>query len=105
MVERWEMRSNVYIPIVSSRTYSNYAFNSSIVGNQLIYSQFFGQGYALTGADFEVGYNIPVMQPYRLRGFMGYYRFDGGSGAAINGFKAEVRLEGCHHDEFGGLRI
>jgi len=92
MVQQWELRSNVYIPITSSQNAGSYAFNPTIVGNQLLYSQFTGQAKALTGVDFEAGYNIPVMEPYRLRAFAGYYRFDGGPGGAINGFK--TRLEG-----------
>ena len=91
MVDRWEFRSNVYVPITSSQTFTSSNINARFVGNQLIYSQYIDQGKSLTGVDFEAGYNIPVMEPHRLRGFVGYYHFDGGPSGQINGFK--TRLE------------
>ena len=92
VVNQWELRSNIYLPMTSSQTFANTITSPRIIGHQLLYNRTIDEGHALTGVDFEAGYNLPVSDPHRVRGFVGYYRFDGGSGGAINGFKA--RLEG-----------
>ncbi|MBS0207281.1 MAG: inverse autotransporter beta domain-containing protein [Planctomycetes bacterium] len=91
VINQWELRSNVYLPMTSTQTFANTITSPRIIGHQLVYNQAIDQGVALTGADFEAGYNLPVREPHRLRGFVGYYRFDGGSSGAVNGFK--TRLE------------
>lgn len=92
LIDRFELRSNVYLPVTSSQTYSNTLGNERIVGNQLVYSRFIDQGSALQGVDFEGGYSLPIGDMHRLRGFVGYYHFDGGPSGGVNGFKA--RAEG-----------
>lgn len=92
LVDRFELRSNVYLPVTSSQTYSNTIGNERIVGNQLVYARFIDQGSALQGVDFEGGYSLPIGDMHRLRGFVGYYHFDGGPSGGVNGFKA--RAEG-----------
>lgn len=92
LVDRWEFRSNVYLPFSSAQTYANTLGNERIVGHQLLYSRFIDQGKALQGVDIEAGYNLPIKETNRLRGFVGYYHFDGGPTGGINGFK--TRLEG-----------
>lgn len=92
LIDRFELRSNVYLPFSSAQTYANTVGNAQIVGNQLLYSRFIDQGKALQGVDFEGGYNLPIGDNSRLRGFVGYYHFDGGPSGGINGFK--TRLEG-----------
>lgn len=92
LVDRFELRSNVYLPVTSSQTYSNTVGNERIVGNQLLYARFIDQGSALQGVDFEGGYSLPIRDVHRLRGFVGYYHFDGGPSGGVNGFKA--RAEG-----------
>ena len=90
MIDRFELRSNVYLPTTSNQTFANTVGNTRIVGNQLLYSRFIDQGKGLRGVDIEAGYNLPVNDPHRVRGFVGYYRFDGGPSGAVNGFKARV---------------
>ena len=92
LIDRWELRSNVYLPVTSSQTYSTTLGNEHIVGHQLLYTRFIDQGTALQGVDVEAGYNLPIKELHRLRGFVGYYHFDGGPSGGINGFK--TRLEG-----------
>ncbi len=92
LIDRFEFRSNIYVPISSGQIYSSAIGNERIVGNHLLYSRFIDQGKALHGVDLEAGYNLPVMENHRLRGFVGYYRFDGGPSGAVNGVK--TRLEG-----------
>lgn len=92
LMDRWELRSNVYLPVTSSQTYSTTLGNEHIVGHQLLYTRFISQGTALQGVDVEAGYNLPIKDRHRLRGFVGYYHFDGGPSGGINGFK--TRLEG-----------
>lgn len=90
LVDRFELRSNVYLPVTSSQTYSNTIGNERIVGNQLLYARFVDQGSALQGVDFEGGYSLPIKELHRLRGFVGYYHFDGGPSGGVNGFKTRV---------------
>jgi Inverse autotransporter, beta-domain len=90
LIERWEFRSNVYIPVTQSQNFANTISGAQIVGHQLLYNQYTDLGKSMTGIDVEAGYNIPVMEKHRLRGFVGYYHFDGGAIGAINGFKTRV---------------
>jgi hypothetical protein len=90
LVDRFELRSNVYLPFSSTQTYANTLGNERIVGNQLLYSRFIDQGKALQGVDVEAGYSLPIKDTNWLRGFLGYYHFDGGATGGINGFKARV---------------
>ncbi|MBS0204744.1 MAG: inverse autotransporter beta domain-containing protein [Planctomycetes bacterium] len=92
LMDRWELRSNVYLPVTSSQNYSTTLGNEQIVGHQLLYTRYISQGTALQGVDVEAGYNLPIQELHRLRGFVGYYHFDGGPSGGINGFK--TRLEG-----------
>jgi len=89
LIDRWELRSNVYLPVTSSQTYANTLGNERIVGHQLLYSRFVDQGKALQGVDIEAGYNLPIGEN-RVRGFVGYYHFNGGPSGGINGFKTRV---------------
>lgn len=91
-VDRFELRSNVYLPITDDHVYSSTVGNERIVGNQLFYSRYVDQGTALNGVDLEAGYNLPVKDIHQLRGYVGYYHFQGGPSGGINGFK--TRLEG-----------
>ncbi|MEI8383012.1 MAG: inverse autotransporter beta domain-containing protein [Planctomycetota bacterium] len=90
LVDRFELRSNVYLPFSSTQTYGITTGNEKIVAHQLLYSRFIDQGKALQGVDFEAGYSLPVMEKHRIRGFAGYYHFDGGPSGGINGFKTRV---------------
>ncbi len=90
LVDRFELRSNVYLPFSSTQTYGITTGNEKIVAHQLLYSRFIDQGKALQGVDFEAGYSLPVMEKHRIRGFAGYYHFDGGASGGINGFKTRV---------------
>lgn len=90
LVSRWELRSNVYLPVSSSQTYASILGNERIVGNQLLFSRFVDQGKALQGVDFETGYSLPIQDRNWLRGFVGYYHFNGGPSGGINGFKTRV---------------
>ena len=92
LVDRWEFRSNVYLPFSSAQNYGNTIGNERIVGHQLLYSRFVDQGKALQGVDVEAGYSLPVQELHRLRAFVGYYHFSGGPSGGINGFK--TRIEG-----------
>ena len=87
LVERFELRSNVYLPITSTQTYSNTIGAERIVGNQLLYGQTINQGTALNGVDAEIGYSLPIRERHWLRGFIGGYHFQGGSKGDVNGFK------------------
>ncbi len=90
LIDRFELRSNVYLPFSSTQTYGITTGNEKIVGHQLLYSRFIDQGKALQGVDFEAGYSLPVMEKHRIRGFAGYYHFDGGPTGGINGVKTRV---------------
>ncbi|MFO1041712.1 MAG: inverse autotransporter beta domain-containing protein [Planctomycetaceae bacterium] len=90
LVDRFELRSNIYLPFSSTQTYGITTGSEKIVGHQLLYSRFIDQGKALQGVDFEAGYSLPVMEKHRIRGFAGYYHFDGGPSGGINGFKTRV---------------
>ena len=96
LVQRFEARSNVYMPITSSQTFSNAIGAERIVGNQLLYGQSVNQGSALNGVDFEVGYSQPVRDRNWVRGFVGGYHFQGGSRGDVNGFK--IRVEGVYNN-------
>ena len=89
LIQQFEVRSNVYLPFTSSQV-SNTVGNSTIVGNQLLYSRTIDTGTALRGIDAEVGYSLPVQDRHVVRGFVGGYHFDGGSTGGVNGFKARV---------------
>ncbi len=90
LIQRFEVRSNVYLPFSSSQTVSSSVSNSTIVGNQLLYSRSIDTGSALRGVDVEIGYSLPVRDRHVVRGFVGGYHFDGGSTSGVNGFKARV---------------
>ena len=92
LVQRFEVRSNVYLPISSSQTFSNSLGAERIVGNQLLYGQSVNQGTALNGVDYEIGYSMRYRDRNWLRGFVGGYHFQGGSRGDVNGFK--IRVEG-----------
>jgi hypothetical protein len=96
LIHRLEMRSNVYLPTTSAQTFSNTIGNEHIVGNQLLYGRSIDQGTALRGVDAEIGYSLPIPDGHQVRGFVGGYHFDGGSGSAVNGFKA--RAEGVFNN-------
>ncbi len=90
LIQRFELRSNVYLPFTSSQTFSNTISNASFSGNQLLYSRSLSVGNALRGVDAEVGYSLPVLDRHVVRGYVGGYHFDGGSTGGVNGFKARV---------------
>lgn len=92
LIDRFELRSNVYLPVTSAQTYSSNIGNERILGHQLLYTRYTDIGKALQGVDFEAGYSLPVRDVHRLRAFVGYYHFNGGPTGGINGFK--TRLEG-----------
>lgn len=96
MISRFEMRSNVYIPITSSQIISDTMSNGTIVGNQLLFGRSIDQGVALRGVDYEAGFSIPVLERHVVRGFLGGYHFEGGPSGGINGFKA--RFEGVYNN-------
>ena len=90
LIQQYEFRSNVYLPVTSSQIYSNTITSSSIVGNQLLYTRTFDTGNALRGVDFEAGYSLPVMDRHVIRGYIGGYHFEGGAASGVNGFKART---------------
>ena len=90
LIQRFEVRSNVYLPVSASQSVSNSISNATIVGNQLFYSRSIDIGTALRGIDAEIGYSLPVLDRHVVRGFVGGYHFDGGSTSGVNGFKARV---------------
>ena len=90
LIQRFELRSNVYLPVSSSQTISNSISNAAIVGNQLLYGRNIDLGTALRGVDGEVGYSLPIQERHVIRGFVGGYHFEGGSTGGVNGFKARV---------------
>ena len=100
LISQFEWRSNVYLPITSSQTFSNLINGEKIVGNQLLYGQAVDQGTALRGIDTEVGGSLPIRDRHQIRGFVGGYHFEGGSSGGINGFKA--RVEGVFNNGVTG---
>ena len=90
LIQQFEVRSNVYLPVSSSQSVSNSISNETIVGNQLFYSRSIDIGTALRGVDVEIGYSLPFLDQHVVRGFVGGYHFDGGSTSGVNGFKARV---------------
>ena len=92
LIDRFEMRSNVYLPITSAQTFSNTIGAERLVGNQLLYGQSVNQGTAMNGVDFEVGMSQRIRDRNWVRGFVGGYHFQGGSKGDVNGFK--MRVEG-----------
>lgn len=95
LVHQFEARSNVYLPVGSTaQTFNSQAFGAHFAGNQLLFGSIVQSGQALRGADYELGYALPIDiygTDDRLRGFVGGYNF-GDSGKNINGFKARVEL-------------
>lgn len=89
LIQQFEFRSNVYLPVTSAQTVSSASSTPVIVGNQLLFSQAANVGNALRGVDAEVGYSLPVLERHVVRGFVGGYHFDGNS-TTVNGFKARV---------------
>ena len=96
LIQNFELRSNVYLPITTSQTLSNSISNATIVGNQLLYGRAINNATALQGVDAEVGYSLPVKDRHTVRGFLGYYHFDGGPSGGVNGFRA--RAEAVVHN-------
>ena len=96
LIDRYELRSNVYLPITNSQTYSNSISGEKLVGNQLLYGTAVNQGTALRGVDFEVGYSLPIRDRHWVRGFVGGYHFEGGSKGNVDGFK--MRVEGVYNN-------
>ena len=96
LIDRYELRSNVYLPITNSQTFSNSISGEKIVGNQLLYGTAVNQGTALRGVDFEVGYSLPIRDRHWVRGFVGGYHFEGGSKGNVDGFK--MRVEGVYNN-------
>jgi len=90
LIDRFELRSNIYLPFTSAQTYSNTVGAEQIVGNQLLYGQAVNQGVALSGIDLEFGYSLPIRERNWLRGFVGGYHFEGGAKGDVNGFKTRV---------------
>ncbi len=100
LISQFEWRSNVYLPITSSQTFSNLINGERFVGNQLLYGQAVDQGTALRGIDTEIGGSVPIRDRHQIRGFVGGYHFEGGSSGGINGFKA--RVEGVFNNGVTG---
>ncbi len=96
LIDRYELRSNVYLPFTNSQTYSNSISGEKLVGNQLLYGTAVNQGTALRGVDFEVGYSLPIRDRHWVRGFVGGYHFEGGSKGNVDGFK--MRVEGVYNN-------
>ena len=90
LIQRFELRSNVYIPVTTSQTISSNVSNASIVGNQLLFGQSINTGTAMQGVDAEVGYSLPIQERHVVRGFVGGYHFDGGPVGSVDGVKARV---------------
>ncbi|HEY0980715.1 beta strand repeat-containing protein [Schlesneria sp.] len=100
LIDRYELRSNVYIPVTSEQTYSSSIGAERIVGHQLLYGQAVDQGSALTGVDFEVGYSHPIRDRHWLRGFIGGYHFEGGTRGNVDGFR--MRAEAVYNNGVTG---
>ncbi|WP_010585355.1 beta strand repeat-containing protein [Schlesneria paludicola] len=96
LIQNFEMRSNVYLPITTSQTISNSISSASIVGNQLLFGRSVNDATALRGVDGEIGYSLPIQDRHTLRGFVGFYHFDGGPSGGVNGFRA--RAEAVVHN-------
>jgi Inverse autotransporter, beta-domain len=92
LIQQFEVRSNVYLPLTSSQSYSNVISNPALVGNQLLYSRSTNFGNSLRGVDAEIGYSLPILDRHVVRGYVGGYHFEGGSTGGVNGVKA--RIEG-----------
>lgn len=90
LINQWEFRSNVYLPLTSSQTFSNSVTGSTIVGNQLLYTRTTDLGTSLQGVDFEGGYSLPVLDRHVVRGFVGGYHFENGTAGSVNGFRARA---------------
>lgn len=90
LIQRYELRSNVYLPVTSSQNINNSIYNPTIVGNQLLYTRVIGQGTAMRGFDVEAGYSIPVRDRHIVRGFVGGYFFEGPSVNNVAGVRARV---------------
>ena len=90
LIQRFELRSNVYIPVTSNQTISNSVGSAAIVGNQLLYGRSINVGTPMTGVDAEFGYSLPVRERHVVRGFVGGYHFESSSISSVNGFKARV---------------
>jgi hypothetical protein len=97
MVDRWEFRSNFYVPVGNNSKVIS-AFNSDprFAGNRLLFDRNWTTGTAMRGVDVEVGYSLPVdlggTADY-LRGFVGYYYFNGSNVEDISGVKVRAELD------------
>ena len=79
LIDRWEFRSNVYLPVTGTQTLANNISDIRTVGHPLLYRQSTDRGTGLRGVDIEACDGIPIVDRYPLRGFAGDYDFEGGS--------------------------
>lgn len=98
LIQRFELRSNVYLPFTSTQTISNTLSNAQIMGNQLIFGRNIDMGTAMRGVDVELGYSLPIRERHVLRGFVGGYFFDSNMSSSVSGVKA--RVEGVINNTF-----
>ena len=90
LIQRFELRSNVYLPITSTQTISNSLSSASIVGNQILFGRTIDMGTAMRGVDAEFGYSLPIRERHVLRAFVGGYFFESNTSSNVTGFKARV---------------
>ncbi|MBX3441975.1 MAG: right-handed parallel beta-helix repeat-containing protein [Planctomyces sp.] len=96
MIEGWEVRSNMYLPVGDTRKAHGAAvLDARFVGNQILFDSTRSFGTAMKGVDIELGYGVPLDVlgwDSTVRGFVGGYFFDGSSVDNINGFKTRGEL-------------
>lgn len=98
LIDRFELRSNLYFPISNTQTISNSIGGASIVGNQILFGRNILMGAPMRGVDGEFGYSLPIRERHVLRAFVGGYYFDSDASSSVTGFKA--RVEGVINNTF-----
>lgn len=87
LIQRFELRSNVYLPITSTQTISNTVSGAQISGTQILFGRNIDMGTAMRGVDAEFGYSLPVRKRHVVRAFVGGYFFDANNVSSVSGVR------------------
>ena len=106
--EHFDIKANTYIPLNKKKTHSQANPNGTdgrLAGSQIVVNtdQVVVEE-ALTGIDFELGYNLPFLQEYTdsTRVYGGAYHFEGDDAENVSGWRTRISADITEDIQIGG---